>query len=517
MSGEATSLRVPLPRYPGMNSFVLDWLSGAERATQFLLRQAWRDAPALPRPRNVPADLITALVESNRRWGSFVREDVERWARGEGVAIVAGQQVGFAGGPLYTLAKLASVMRMKRDFQSRGVPVTLFFWLATEDHDYEEAATLQVPVSAVSANRNDINRQLDLVTIKGMRGISSKQMVGPAVIPDSLVAQLLALFEMPRPSWLREGITFRDSFAELLASAAGERVVFVDAMLPELRRAGAPLFGQMLGGCGSMQEAIAARSRELQSAGFAPQIVPRDGDRYTLLFRIDASGERHIIDGAAAVDDPTTISTAAITRPLLQDVVIQPDIFVGGPAEVAYYAQIAPLYEILGAHMPAVALRGHALVAPKRVVRLLSRYGIDPSAVFASPDDILAEREPAGVAEVESLAEAARRDLAAQMTKIGEIALPAEHALARALNRSMGHIEYHFGKFAERAVRGLVRKDRERYAAVREVVSTFFPDRHVQDRVVSWFAYWNRFGEHLVGTLVDQIEPDSDGFKIVGL
>jgi hypothetical protein len=35
--------------------------------------------------------------------------------------------------------------------------------------------------------------------------------------------------------------------------------------------------------------------------------------------------------------------------------------------------------------------------------------------------------------------------------------------------------------------------------------------------VVSWFAYWNRFGEHLVGTLVDQIEPDSDGFKIVGL
>lgn len=514
---EATSLRVPLARYPGMNPFVLERLSGASRATQFLPRRTWRDLAPPLRPRNVPDDLIVALVESNRRWGSFVREDVEGWARGEGVAIVAGQQVGFAGGPLYTLAKLASVMRMKSDFESRGVRATVFFWLATEDHDFEEAATLQVPVSAVSGSRSDINRQLDLVTIKATRGITSKRVVGPAAIPESLIVQLLALFDMPRPSWLREGITFRDSFAELLASAAGERVVFVDAMLPELRRAGAPLFEQMLGRYDAMQEAIAARSRALETAGFTPQIVPRDGDRYTLLFRIDGDGERHIIAAAAAVDDPTTISTSAITRPLLQDAIIQPDIFVGGPAEVAYYAQIAPLHDLLGLRVPTVALRGHALVAPKRVVRLLSRYGIDPAAVFANPDDILAEHEPAGVAEVEAIAEAARRDLAAQMTKIGEIALPAEHALARALTRSIGHIEYHFDKLAERAVHGLVRKDRERYAAVREVVSTFFPDRHVQDRVVSWFAYWNRFGQHLVGCLVDEIEPDSDIFKVVGL
>jgi uncharacterized protein YllA (UPF0747 family) len=58
------------------------------------------------------------------------------------LTIIAGQQVGFAGGPLYTLAKLASLVRFKRDMAKQGIPVTAFFWLATEDHDFDEVATL---------------------------------------------------------------------------------------------------------------------------------------------------------------------------------------------------------------------------------------------------------------------------------------------------------------------------------------------------------------------------------------
>jgi bacillithiol synthase len=515
---DSAGCRLPLASYAGMNTFVLGWLAGSASTTRFLARRAWIDVASRERkPRSVPVELVEALVESNLRWGSFVREEVEKWASGEAVAIVAGQQVGFAGGPLYTLAKLASMIRMKRELAARGIAATVFFWLATEDHDFDEAATLRLPASSIDVERGGVNRQLDLVTLKATRGAASRRVVGPSIVPESLVTQFLALYDMPRPSWLREGITFCDSFAELLATVAGERIVFVDSLLPELRRAGAPLFERMLSHFDAMQSSITSRSRELSDAGFTPQILPRDGDQFTLLFRVDDQGERHIIDGAAGADDPATISTSAITRPLLQDAVIQPDIFVGGPSEVAYYAQIAPLHDLLGVTMPAVALRGHALVAPKRVVRLFSRFGIDPAEVFSNPDKILAKREPAGVAEVHALADAARRDLAEQITKIGEIALPAEHALARAINRSIGHIEYHFDKLAERAVRGLVRKDRERYAAVRELVSTFYPDGHVQDRVVAWFAYWHRFGQHLVDCLAGEIEPDSNVVKIISL
>ncbi|HKO56803.1 MAG TPA: bacillithiol biosynthesis BshC, partial [Thermoanaerobaculia bacterium] len=454
--------------------------------------------------------LVEALIESNRRWGSFVGPEVRRWAAGETVTLVAGQQVGFAGGPLYTLAKIATLIKMRRELEARGTPATIFFWLATEDHDFNEVATLALPAKQ--------REQLDLVHVRATRAVESHAAVGPLPIPEPLVAELLGVLDIERPQWLRPGITFRDSFAELLATVLHDQnVVFVDALLPELRAAGAPLFDAIRDRWNDVQRAVADRSRALSAAGYAPQVVPREeGEDYTLFFALDDDGNRVPYDRAQP-PPPERTSTSAITRPLLQDSVIQPDVFVGGPAEVAYYAQIAPLYDLLGVRMPRVALRGHALVAPKRVVRIFERFAIDPRQLFTGADALLAGKEPEGVAEVRRIAEEARKELAEKMTRIGDIALPAEHALARAINRSIGHIEYHFNKLTERSIRGLARKDRERFAAVRELVATLHPDRHVQDRVVGWIAYWCEFRDHLTERLIDCIEPDSDHFRIISL
>lgn len=501
-------IRVSLDRYPGMNRLVLDWMSGQER---FLRR------PGLPdvRPRGVTrsAALAAALDHSNRHWGIFAGEELARWQRGETLTIVAGQQVGFAGGPLYTLAKIASLVRLKRDFAARGIPVTLFFWLATEDHDFEEIATLNVPVATLAAAK-DVNRQLDLVSMRAIRPARGRQIVGSLAVPETLISQLLALFEIPRPAWLREGISFRDSFAELIASIFGSELILVDALLPELRRCGAPLFDQIRARHDEFQTALAGRAAEMEAAGYREQVIPPDGNEYTLLFELREDGTREPSISSAAAENT---STSALTRPLLQDFVLQPDIFVGGPAEVAYYAQIAPLHELLGIAMPRVALRGHALVLPKRLGRAFARYGIDPAAVFAPADAILAVREPEGVARLRSLADDARRDLFARIEEIGQLALPADHSLAGSIERSVGHLEFHFDKLVERATKGLVRKDRQRYAAVRELVATLYPDRHVQDRVVSWFAWSCAGGESLVERIIEEIEPDAPFFRIVEL
>jgi uncharacterized protein YllA (UPF0747 family) len=486
-----------------MNRFVLEWLHGEPKATCFLPRDT---RPPQPSRRNVSPALVQALIDSNQRWGLSASDDLRRWAGGETVTIVAGQQVGFAGGPLYTIAKLATLIRWKRALQAQGIPVTAFFWLATEDHDFSEVATLNVLVPG---------RQQDLLCLRASRGVDDRATVGSLPVPETLIEELLALQSMERPRYFRPGITFRDSFAELMTAVAGNDVVLIDALLPELRREGAPLFEAIVRNRDGLQRLIADRSAEMQRAGYAPQVVPRDGEPYTLLFQLDAENRRQL--DHVDLSRPERISTSALTRPLLQDLVFRPDIVVGGPAEVAYYAQITPLHERLNVPMPRVALRGHALVAPKRVVRLLERFDMNPCEIFTSPDALLTEREPEGVAEVKKIADEARRELAEKITRIGDIALPAEHALARAISRSIGHIEYHFDRLAERAIRGVVRKDRERYAAVKELVSTFYPDRHVQDRIVAWYPFWCQYGNHLLEQLVENIEPDAAEFSIVSL
>ena len=508
--------RVALERYPGMNPFVLDWLAGDER---FLPRngapasagnrqpaEAPRPAEAgAPFPTEAGAPLLNALIASNKQWGFDVEADLRRWAAGETLTIVAGQQVGFAGGPLYTIAKIASLLKMKRE---AAKPATIFFWLATEDHDYDEVATLAIP------NRDE-HRQRDLLYLRAPHA-DSREVVGRLPVPDSLVDQFTSALGIARPKWLRPGITFGDSFAELLRETLGGGFVLIDALLPELRRAGAPLFDAIAARWNEVQNAIASRSDHMERAGYPPQVVPRAGESYTLLYTINEKGEREMLHDPRHIGAPESISTSALTRPLLQDFVLRPDVFIGGPSEVAYYAQIAPLHELLGVPMPRVALRGHVLVAPRRVVRYFSRFDIRPDEVFESAEEIAAAHTER-VVDVQKIASDAEAELKEEIDRIRALALPADHAVARSINRSIGHIEYHFRKLAERAVRGLVRKDRDRFHAARELASAFFPDRHVQDRIAGWFPWWLEFREQLVARLVDEIEPDTPAFKIVSL
>ena len=195
-------------------------------------------------------------------------------------------------------------------------------------------------------------------------------------------------------------------------------------------------------------------------------------------------------------------------RPLLQDFVLRPDVFVGGPAEVAYYAQAAPLHPLLNVPMPRVALRAHALVGPRKVVRYFSRFDIPPERVFQTPEEIAAADEQDGIHDVQRIAAEAESELRSPIEKIRELALPADHAVARSINRSIGHIEFHFKKLTERAIRGLVRKKKDRFHAARELVSTFYPDQHVQDRIVAWLPWWCEYGDHLIDRLVNEVEPD---------
>jgi uncharacterized protein YllA (UPF0747 family) len=495
-----------------MNKFVLDWLNGDERFLKRMNAGPPADAGRASNAGRASARLVEpsselrqALKESNKQWGLFVGDQLERWSRGETLTIIAGQQVGFAGGPLYTLAKLASLVRFKRDMEKNGFPVTAFFWLATEDHDFDEVSTLSVPARG---------RQLDLLRIRAVRTADARVTVGSLPVPEDLITQLLAHCDVPRPAWLRPGISFRDSFAELIAGVFGSEIILVDALLPELRKAGAPLFDQILSRGDEIQNVLRERARELESAGYAEQVEARDGDQYTLLYELDEQGRR--LAPTASIT-PQRTSTSALTRPLLQDFVFQPDIFVGGPAEVAYYAQIGVLHDLLGVPMPRVALRGHVLVATKRAVKAMERLQIAPDEVFSSAEEILTGREPEGVARIRALAEEGKRELMTRIEQIGALALPADHSLAGSIQRSVGHLEYHWNKLAERAIKGLVRKDRERLDAVREIVSTLYPDHHVQDRVVSWFGYWCQYREVLVERVIEEVEVDSLFFKVVSL
>jgi bacillithiol synthase len=508
-----------LADYPGFSRFALDWLSGVPKATALLPRNSPRYGTAAAADH---AEVAAALVAANRAWGIDAEADLGRWQRGESAAIIAGQQVGFAGGPLYTFAKIASLIKMKQRNEGAGIPTTLFFWLATEDHDFDEVATVT------------ISRPSEIIELRA-RSSDGRGVVGPQPVPEQLIADFVRAVGIERPSWLPPGVTFADSFARLLREVFGSSVVLVDAMTPAVRRAGRGLFRTLIDRWGEVQQQLDQRARKISAAGYAPQVTTRQGEGYTLLYVIEPGGERAAIHkrggqwqvggkpiDRAALDarieeHPETISTAALTRPLLQDLVFAPAVFVGGPAEVSYYAQIETLHEMLGIDAPQAALRGHTLVAPKRALRAMQSYGIPPARLFQSADLLVAERESSAVEEIAASAARGREALAREIERIREIAFPADHSLARSVRRSIGHLEYHFGKLVERATKAVARHDRERYEAIRALVATLAPRGVPQDRIVAWYPYWRDAGSDMLTSVIDAIEPDTPTFNIVGI
>jgi len=510
---------LPLSAYPSLSPFARDLVTGEGRAAAFVGNgdPGAIEPPGRTRNRDALAD---ALARTNREWGNRVDEVIGRWSAGRTATLIAGQQVGLGGGPIYTLAKLASLLAMKRNLEAAGTPATVFFWMATEDHDFDEVARLDV------ATRDAVER------IR-LSAPPDRRPVGDREIPDRLRRELCRALGIDRaPTWLREGTTFRDSFAELVATAIPGEIVLVDALLPELRAAGRDVLRGLGEALDDVEAIIDRNSREIADAGYPAQVSKSEDGHYSLLYWIDDRGFRQPIrrsgDGWAAdgrpIDlppvlesEPERVSTGALARPLLQDAVFEPDVFVGGPAEVAYYAQLRGVHERLEIAPPGVALRGHALVAPSKVLRALERYGIEPGEAFDTPDEIVLRRERERTVDVGLVATRMEADLAGGLEEMKTIVLASDPSLEKSLDRTARKIHYHLSKLADRGRRALARRDRERHAALDRAHRILMPGGVAQDRTIGWVGYWMTYGPRVVERLVDEIDPDANELKIVGV
>ena len=205
-----------------------------------------------------------------------------------------------------------------------------------------------------------------------------------------------------------------------------------------------------------------------------------------------------------------------LARPLLQDFALRPAIFVGGPAEVSYYAQLGTVHQLLELPQPAVALRGHLLVAPLRRLRALDRYGFQPPDMFEPLERIVAAREVDAGKRIDTIASRARSAVEDAVSGLGEITA-ADPALPRSLRRSARKIEYHLEKMRDRSRRAAARIDGDRWRALSQLQRILYPRGSVQDRVAGWIGWWNLWRGELVPRLVAEAEPDAPVVKIAGL
>ncbi len=281
-------------------------------------------------------------------------------------AVVTGQQVGLFGGPLLSLFKAASVLALAKQVEALGVECVPVFWLASEDHDLAEVNQTLLLTSELQlapfTTATDGIEGAPFSTIRFAAGTNGIVTQAAELLSESLAADYL------RESYA-EGETFSNAYARLFTRIFGDHgLIFLDPADPELHRIAAPLFTEAVSRAAELDDAILARNRELQAGGYHEQ-VKVTGESTPLFALVDgarvpihrANGQvkmgRQVLSGdelqRRIEAAPEIFSANVLLRPVLQDYWLPTLAYIGGPAEVAYFAQAAVVYEkLLGVKTP---------------------------------------------------------------------------------------------------------------------------------------------------------------------
>jgi bacillithiol synthase len=418
--------------------------------------------------------VVEILREQNRRFASgnhldsLTARNLDRLAAGA-VAIVTGQQVGLFSGPAYTLYKALSAVRCADETTRRGIDAVPIFWLATEDHDLAEIN------HSFWNTRNGLARYELAEKPENTGHYSGEVVLGDEIEPlVTAAAQTLeGAYAEDVARALREsytpGETYGSAFGKLMARLlAGRGIILIDPLDARYHRLSAPVYLRALEEAGPLRDALLARTKELEAAGFHDQV--KVTHESTLLF-CKVAGRREPLrshggkffagDSEFTCDQladavhsaPENFTPSALLRSVVQDTLLPTAAYFGGPAEVAYFAQSQVVYRKILGRMPAIVPRASFTIVEPPIARFLAHYGLDVRDLLAGPQRLRAKMEqkslPAALSSRFDESEAALRAMMESYEEpLGRLDETLVEAL-RASERKMLHqIEQLKGKVA---------------------------------------------------------------------
>ena len=428
-------------------------------------------------------------------------------------AVVTGQQVGLLGGPLLTLFKAATaVARAKQATATTGVEHVPIFWLATEDHDLEE-------VDQVSLLTKTSVETLRL----GVKSPHHAAPVGNIPLGSSIDALLDhasdLLGHVPICDLLREcysqSSTFGSAFARLMTRLFGDHgLIVMDAASRDFHALGESALRHAIEHAEEFEAALLSRATELESAGYHAQVLVKPGASLLFLV-IDANGsqERHALrrlpDGTwkagagnsaqsfttadllAILDQaPERLSPNALLRPVFQDTILPTTAYIGGPAEVAYFAQSSVLYEQILCRTTPILPRLSATLIEPAIGAVMAQHEVSlPDAMQAT--DELAQRLGARAMPIE-----AKRRLAAAGNALDEALTAAQDylgtldaSLGKSAEVSASKMRYQMDRLRRLAATFELNKEASLRKHAEAMTLHLFPEGHPQERVIAgaWF------------------------------
>lgn len=494
------------------------FFAGDSRAVEDHLEEAER----LARRDYDRATLHDVLTRENRRLGADRKalDQLDRLGSNRTFTVVTGQQAGIYTGPVYTLYKALTAIRLADELDRAAgerfdfIPL---FWCAAEDHDIEEIHHLHV------------------ATADGPRKLTAPIAAAGSAAGDTFIDEGIDAF-VDQLTEVLPASEFRERVLSNMSPRHGESLAdwFCRSLLWMLRDTGlavvdprwlrplaAPVFERFIDEHARIDERLAATQDDLERKGYEP-ILGRGGAAH--LFetiegrrtRTHFDGDRWITEGTAASrgldearelirEDPTRFSTDVVARPMVQSHVLPVTTFVGGPSEVAYFAELHGVFDHLDIPMPRVVPRISATLITRRTEKSIDSFGLTAAALFE-----MAEAPPTVdelPADVLALLDGLARVSDDTLPALGAAVARVDGGARKTVDKSADQIRQRIDKI-DRAVRDAHARaaglGRERWQRLRDEV---LPKGRLQERTYGTLSFLVRHGERLPAELLAALDP----------
>ena len=527
----------PITATPGLSRLFLDYCAGADSARRFYGHDGgldWQIRPPLP----AHWQQLTALLTAQNPLSSVVAA-LESLRQGAGV-VVTGQQVGLFGGPLFTPFKAATAIARARQATAAGRPHAAIFWLASEDHDFAEINHVTFPA------RRELRKLVYAATPE------TALPVGSVVLDESITPLIDQAWELLGSSdamdalaeSYKPGRTFAQAFGDFYGKVfASQGLLVVDASGRDFHRLGAPVLRAALERADEFHSALVERNGELEGAGYHAQVAV--APQSSLLFLLDASNharmalkrqppspseplglwqagrQKYSTDDLVGILDtePERISPSALLRPVFQDLLLSTSLTIGGPAEVAYFAQSAVLFErILGGTTPLQPRLSATLIEPA-IGELLRKHELTPERVFSETWESLAQLLAARAVPIDGKRKLANAGNALDQEL--EVLLNWMRSLDAGLGRSAetaaSKMRYQMNRLRRLSANFQLQREASLARHAETLSQALYPGGGLQERLHGAAYYFARHGFELAEDLVDRAAKLCPGHTILSL
>jgi len=342
----------------------------------------------------------------------------------------------------------------------------------------------------------------------------------------------------------KPGRTFGQAFADFYSKAfAAQGLLILDASSAEIHRLGSPVLKAAIERADEFHSALLQRDKALEAAGYHAQVAvsadssllflldERTGARLSLK-RIPASSKeprelwqagRERFTNADLLGilaaEPQRISPAALLRPIFQDYLLGTSLIIGGPAEIAYFAQSAVLYERILGRITAAEPRLSATLIEPAIGELLHKHDLGIDRVFRENADSLAQLLAACAMPIEGKQKlsSAGNALDAELQPLLEYMKAMDPGLGRSADTAAGKMRYQMNRLRRLAANFQMQREGSLRRHAEAIERALNPGNVLQERVHGAAYYFARYGFQLAETLTELATDPCPGHKAIWL